>query len=115
MFVLSFGQESPSDIDETKTVGHDLADVEIDCDTTRDINRENLELAEQFGTELHRHGGNVWFFDDFPAAGPAIAELPSVDKDMVLWAVQRRSVVVKNITYYIYCRNMVSSATGSTS
>ncbi|KAG6073967.1 hypothetical protein E4U33_002688 [Claviceps sp. LM78 group G4] len=41
-------------------------------------------------------GGDGTFSDDL------------VDKDMVLWAVQRRSVVVKDITYYVYCRNMAS-------
>ncbi|KAG6052879.1 hypothetical protein E4U17_005258 [Claviceps sp. LM77 group G4] len=51
---------------------------------------ENLELVEQFV------GGDGTFSDDL------------VDKDMVLWAVQRRSVVVKDITYYVYCRNMAS-------
>lgn len=63
---------------------------------------------EEIGLDIQRHGGNMWFYDDFPCMGPAFQELSDQDKEMVRWAVNRRAVTVRDITYYIYCRNMAS-------
>lgn len=60
--------------------------------------------------DVERHGGNEWFFDDFPCAGPAYMELSNEDKNVVKWATTRRSVAVRDITYYIYCRNVAAWA-----
>ncbi|KAH8156706.1 hypothetical protein CIB48_g11545 [Xylaria polymorpha] len=40
--------------------------------------------------------------------GPCFLDLSEDEKTVVNWAVDRRSVVVKDITYYVYCRNMAS-------
>ncbi len=50
----------------------------------------------------------MWFYNDFPCAGPAYNELSDQDKMMVEWAIGRRPVAVKDITYYVYCRKMAS-------
>ncbi|KAF4460194.1 cell division control 48 variant 1 [Fusarium albosuccineum] len=41
---------------------------------------------------VHRHGGDMWFYDDFPCMGPAFNELSEQDKEMVKWAVDRRNM-----------------------
>lgn len=33
--------------------------------------------------DVHRHGRNEWFMDDFPCAGPAYMELSNEDKNLV--------------------------------
>ena len=65
-------------------------------------------MDEVIDIDVQRHGGNEWFYDDFPCAGPAYNELSEQDKRLVEGAITQRSVVVKDITYYIYCRNMAS-------
>jgi hypothetical protein len=35
------------------------------------------------GLDIHRHGGNMWFYDDFPCMGPAYNEVSDQDKEMV--------------------------------
>jgi len=60
--------------------------------------------------DVHSHGGNEWFMDDFPCSGPAYMELSMEDKNIVQWAMTRRSVAVRDITYYIYCRNVAAWA-----
>jgi DNA-directed RNA polymerase subunit M/transcription elongation factor TFIIS len=60
--------------------------------------------------DVHSHGGNEWFMDDFPCSGPAYMELSQEDKNIVEWAMTRRSVAVRDITYYVYCRNVAAWA-----
>ncbi|KAK6436906.1 hypothetical protein LTR95_006910 [Oleoguttula sp. CCFEE 5521] len=66
--------------------------------------------SETVVLDVHRHGGNEWFMDDFPCAGPAYMELSHADKNLVQWAISRRSVAVRDITYYIYCRSIAAWA-----
>lgn len=40
--------------------------------------------------------------------GPGYNELSEEEKSLVRWAIERKSVVVKDITYYVYCRNVAS-------
>ncbi len=60
--------------------------------------------------DIQTHGGNEWFMDDFPCAGPAYMELSNEDKNLVEWAITRRSVAVRDITYYVYCRSVAAWA-----
>jgi hypothetical protein len=57
--------------------------------------------------DVHRYAGNEWIYDDFPCAVPAFNELPA-GQGSGSGAVQKRSVAVRDVTYYIYCRNTVS-------
>ena len=50
-------------------------------------------------------GDCIWR-DDFPLWGPATNELSVEDKQLVEWAVSRRSIVTDGITYFVYCRNI---------
>jgi len=77
----------------------------IKGDDRNEIEDDNGEVVE---LHVQRHGGNIWLLDDFPCMGPAFNELSDQDQDMVRWAMERRSVVVRDITYYVYCRNMAS-------
>lgn len=78
---------------------HDDETTIVQADSDRD---DDLEVPVQ------RDGGNIWFYDDFPCMGPAFNELSEQDKEMVKWAVGRRSVAIRDLTYYVYCRNMAS-------
>ncbi len=84
-----------------------VVETEESDSTERENGGDEVSIAGE-GLDIHSHGGNMWFYDDFPCSGPAYNELSEVDKTMVLWAVNNRSVVVRDITYYIYCRNMAS-------
>jgi hypothetical protein len=61
------------------------------------------ETAEM---DVQTHEDNFRFYDNFPCLGPTFKRLSELDKQIVLWAIERRSVVVKHITYYLYCENM---------
>ena len=76
-----------------------------DSDTAVVVGENGSEIAE---FDVQRHGGNEWFMDDFPCSGPATNELSERDKALVEWAVTRRCVAIKDITYYVYCTNMAS-------
>ncbi|KAH9827501.1 cell division control protein 48, variant 1 [Teratosphaeria destructans] len=71
---------------------------------------ESGDRDETVILDVHRHGGNEWFMDDFPCAGPAYMELSNKHKNLVQWAITRRTVAVRDITYYIYCRNVAAWA-----
>ena len=87
----------------------------VDCTTSMSTisDARTVVAADDNGDEgaafdVQRHGGNEWFLDDFPCAGPGYLELSNEDKNVVQWAITRRSVAVRDITYYIYCRNTAS-------
>jgi hypothetical protein len=52
--------------------------------------------------------GNEYILDDFPCSGPAFVDRLDDDKNIVAWTMTERSVVVRDLTYYIYCRNVAS-------
>ncbi|OBT60330.1 hypothetical protein VE03_10271 [Pseudogymnoascus sp. 23342-1-I1] len=59
--------------------------------------------------DFHRDAsGGVYILDDFPCSGPAFMDLSDDEKAIVTWAITNRSVAVKDLTYYVYCRSVAA-------
>ena len=52
--------------------------------------------------------GNEFILDDFPCSGPIFMEMPEQDQQLVAWAMMNRTVVVSDITFYVYCTSVGS-------
>jgi hypothetical protein len=52
--------------------------------------------------------GNEYILDDFPCSGPAFMDLADDERAVVTWAITNRSVAVKDLTYYVYCKSIAA-------
>jgi hypothetical protein len=69
------------------------------------ITTSNQDVDEVVDVEVHTHGGNEWIYDDYPCSGPIFNELSQETRDLITWAITRRSVAIYDVSYFVYCRD----------
>ncbi|KAH0829959.1 hypothetical protein FOPE_10630 [Fonsecaea pedrosoi] len=77
-----------------------------DSETVVSADGDSNEVVTMDDTEARRE--NLVFSTTSRARAPAFNEWSDQDQQIIRWAITPNSVVVKDITYYVYCRRMAS-------